>query len=95
MASEWSGGLRNKRDDLPNCHNDYETARLHGFATSSSPQALTIPERQLRNPGSTDLPCGRTRKDPRYVVALCYPFTTYRTTAKKMKKKTLKKKEFY
>jgi len=51
MASEWSGGLRNKRDELPRSHNDFETALLHGFATSSSPQALTIPERRLREPG--------------------------------------------
>jgi len=51
MARGWSGGLQNKHDDLPSCRNDFETARLHGFATPASPQALTLAKRQLRNPG--------------------------------------------
>ena len=59
MASGWRGGLQNKRDDLPSCHNDFETARLYGFATPASPQALTIAKRQLRNPGSVNRTPGR------------------------------------
>jgi hypothetical protein len=43
-----------KDDDLPGCHNDFETARLHGFAASGFPQALMIPKLQLRNPASVE-----------------------------------------
>jgi len=51
MAGAWSGSLKNKRNDLPGCHNDFEIARLHGFTASGSPQAVMIPKLQLRNPG--------------------------------------------
>jgi hypothetical protein len=52
MAGAWSGHLKAMGDDLPSCHNDFETARLCVFATPVSPQSRAMPCLPLRNLGS-------------------------------------------